>query len=144
MDQAETKAAPRAEAVAHWSADLDESRSELIAEARWFAADALAEASPGLPVGTVGTVQLVVSELITNACKYAPGPCRLEVTVDAEAVVVQFADTSPAIPQPQEACPERIGRHGLEIVRAVADSYHTRPVPGGKRTTVRLNLPPLV
>ncbi|MFE9253214.1 ATP-binding protein [Streptomyces sp. NPDC007088] len=144
MDQAETKAAPPVEEVAHWAADLDESRSELIAQARWFAAEALAAASPALPVATVGTVKLVVSELITNACKYAPGPCRLEVTVDAEAVVVRFADTSSALPQPQDACPERVGRHGLEIVRAVADSYRTRLVPGGKRTTVRLNLPPLV
>lgn len=52
-----------------------------IAEARDMARDFLTslQAVHGLPVSAraMGMVQLVVSELVTNARKYAPGPCLL-------------------------------------------------------------------
>ncbi|WP_370738974.1 hypothetical protein [Streptomyces sp. EN16] len=55
--------------------------SEDIASARGMARDFLEslQAVHGLPVSmrAMGMVQLLVSELVTNARKYAPGPCLL-------------------------------------------------------------------
>lgn len=43
------------------------------------------QAVHGLPVSdrAMSMVELVVSELVTNAYKYAPGPCLLELEVSA-------------------------------------------------------------
>ncbi|WP_431961822.1 ATP-binding protein [Actinacidiphila sp. bgisy160] len=37
---------------------------------------------------SMAMAQLVVSELVTNACKYAPGPFLLELEVDEEVLAV--------------------------------------------------------
>lgn len=64
--------------------------SEEIAAARDLARDFLTsvQAVHGLPVSkrAMGMVQLVVSELVTNARKYAPGPCLLTLEVSDGAV----------------------------------------------------------
>ncbi|MFE7762488.1 ATP-binding protein [Streptomyces sp. NPDC057438] len=89
-----------------------------------------------LPVSAraVGTVQLVVSELLTNACKYAPGPCLLDLEVSGGAVRVTVWDSEPTLPVASAAEPERVGQHGLEIVVAACESYEVRREPVGKST----------
>ena len=89
-----------------------------IAEARAMARDFLTtvQAVHGLPVSerAMGTVQLVVSELVTNARKYAPGPCLLDLEIIEGAVQSSVWDSSITVPSIQAADPERIGLHGLE------------------------------
>jgi len=89
-----------------------------IAEARAMARDFLTtvQAVHGLPVSerAMGTVQLVVSELVTNARKYAPGPCLLDLEIIEGAVQISVWDSSITVPSIQAADPERIGLHGLE------------------------------
>lgn len=52
-------------------------------------------------------VRLVVSELITNAARHAPGPGRLDIQEadSGRAVRITVWDTSPATPQPRPANP---------------------------------------
>ncbi|WP_405650529.1 ATP-binding protein [Streptomyces sp. RK9] len=66
--------------------------------ARSFLTDV--QAVHGLPVSgrAMGMVQLVVSEMVTNACKYAPSPYMLTLEVDAGAVEVSVWDSSPTLP----------------------------------------------
>jgi len=63
-----------------------------IAEARDMARSFLisVQAQHGLPVSAraISTVQLVVSELVTNARKYAPGPCLLDLEIIEDAVQI--------------------------------------------------------
>ncbi len=68
----------------------------------------------GLPVSAraMGMVQLVVSELVTNACKFAPGPCLLNLEMDQGAVQVTVWDTDPSLPVARAADPGRVGQHG--------------------------------
>jgi two-component sensor histidine kinase len=40
-----------------------------------------------------GMVQLVVSELVTNARKYAPGPCLLDLEIVESAVQISVRPT---------------------------------------------------
>ncbi|WP_051852637.1 ATP-binding protein [Streptomyces aureocirculatus] len=103
--------------------------------ARGFLTDV--QAVHGLPVSgrAMGTVQLVVSELVTNARKYAPGPCLLTLEVQDGAVAVTVWDSGTALPAILPPDPARVGQHGLEIVIAVCEGFAVHREPVGKRIT---------
>ncbi|OQD51671.1 ATP-binding protein [Streptomyces phaeoluteigriseus] len=88
----------------------------------------------------MGVVQLVVSELVTNARKYAPGPCLLTLEVTDGAVRVDVWDSSTTLPSVRGIDPERVGQHGLEIVMAVCQSFAVHREPVGKRITATIVL----
>lgn len=118
--------------------------SSCIAEARHHAADFLTrvQAEHGLPVTAraMDTTRLVVSELVTNARKYAPGPVLLELRISGSEVEVVVWDSDPVLPLARAADPGRVGQHGLEIVMAVCAGYEVQREPVGKRVTVRVPL----
>ncbi|MGW0874168.1 ATP-binding protein [Streptomyces sp. NPDC002740] len=84
--------------------------------------------------------QLIVSELVTNALKYAPGPVLMELRLTAHDVDVVVWDSDPTVPAARAADPARIGQHGLEIVKAIARSLVIEQQPVGKRITARIAL----
>src|SRR3954463_4934907 len=92
--------------------------SEEIALARDLARSFLTDvqAVHGLPVSAraMDMVQLVVSEMVTNSRKYAPGPCLLSLEVNEGAVEVSVWDSSTALPLILAPDPGRVGQHGLE------------------------------
>ncbi|MFE9622967.1 ATP-binding protein [Streptomyces sp. NPDC006527] len=116
-----------------------------IAEARLVAARFLAgvQAEHGLPVSdrAMDLTRLVVSELVTNARKYAPGPVLMELRIVGDMVEVAVWDGDPVLPVARAADPGRVGQHGLEIVMAVAQSFEVVREPVGKRITARIALP---
>jgi anti-sigma regulatory factor (Ser/Thr protein kinase) len=118
--------------------------SEPIAEARHSARRFMAEvqAVHGLPVSerARGMVELVVSELVTNAYKHAPGPCLLDLELSDGAVEISVWDTDPALPAACPADPGRVGQHGLEIAMAVCRSFEVRREPVGKRVKAAIVL----
>ncbi|MFJ8140926.1 ATP-binding protein [Streptomyces sp. NPDC096013] len=118
--------------------------SEEIAEARDLARDFLAsvQAEHGLPVSdrAMGMVQLAVSELVTNARKYAPGPCLLTLQVEDGAVRIAVWDSSTTLPLILPPDPTRIGRHGLEIVMALCQTFTIQREPVGKRISASIVL----
>ncbi|MFG2475861.1 ATP-binding protein [Streptomyces fagopyri] len=121
--------------------DSDGSR---IAQARHLTSAFLTTARDdhGIPVvaATVEIVQLIVSELVTNARKYAPGPTLLRLRATGAVVRVELWDSNPVVPAAKPHDPERIGRHGLEIVRALAQTVTVEQTPLGKRITADIAL----
>ncbi|MET9668027.1 ATP-binding protein [Streptomyces sp. NPDC006475] len=115
-----------------------------IADARHHAAVFLDQAHTQheLPVSARARdlTQLVVSELVTNARKYAPGPVLMELRITARAVEVVVWDSDPTVPTPLAPDPGRIGQHGLEIVKAITEELIIEQEPVGKRITARLAL----
>ncbi|CAL9340361.1 ATP-binding protein [Streptomyces cellulosae] len=115
-----------------------------IAQARHLAAEFLGRArtEDGLPVPerVVEITQLVVSELVTNARKYAPGPVALDLRIFGDAVEVVVRDGNPEVPRPRDADPGRVGQHGLEIVMAVAEALDVRQEAEGKSVAARIAL----
>lgn len=110
---------------------------EPVSEARRAARDFLTavQAVHGIRVAdrVAGMVQLVVSELVTNARKYAPGPCLLDLELNDGAVEISVWDTEPTLPVAQATDPGPVGRHGLEVVIGVCRSFEMRREPVGKR-----------
>ncbi|GAA2449318.1 ATP-binding protein [Streptomyces sp. NPDC051041] len=108
-----------------------------IAEARSFAAQFLEQLRTEwcAPVDdrADGAVLLVVSELVTNADRHSDGPYILELEGTGASVKVSVYDSSAALPRAFPRDPERIGRHGLEIVKALAREVTVERVPVGKR-----------
>lgn len=127
----------------HVTAALD-GDGTCIATARGVASEFLerVRTEHGLSVSprAMDVTRLVVSELVTNARKYAPGPVLLELGVTGVVVEVVVWDSDPVMPVARTADPGRVGQHGLEIVMAVSDSFEVRQEPVGKRVTARIAL----
>jgi anti-sigma regulatory factor (Ser/Thr protein kinase) len=108
--------------------------------ARWFLR--WVRSVHGLPVSdrAMGTVQLVVSELVTNAFKYAPGPCLLDLELAEGHIQITVWDSELALPVARVPEPGRVGQHGLEIVMAVSRRFEVRREPVGKRAIATVAL----
>jgi anti-sigma regulatory factor (Ser/Thr protein kinase) len=87
-----------------------------------------------------GDVQLVVSELVTNAERHSHGPYLIELEGTDRYVAVTVYDSSAALPRVYPPDPTRPGGHGLEIVRALSDRFVAEHVPVGKRVRAEFDL----
>ncbi|MEV7004504.1 ATP-binding protein [Streptomyces sp. NPDC093982] len=118
---------------------------EEIAEARAVARLCLEDlqGDHAVPVSdwAVDMVQLVVSELVTNAEKYAPGPYLLTFEVlHGDVVEISVWDTDTRMPVILAEDPQRVGQNRLEIVTAVCQSFEVHREPVGKRVVVAIPL----
>jgi len=85
--------------------------------------------------------QLVGSELVTNARKYAPGPVLLDLRITGDMVEASLWDSDLVLPIARAADAGRVGQHGLEIVMAVAWGFEAQREPVGKSITACLAWP---
>ncbi|MFD5544246.1 ATP-binding protein [Streptomyces sp. NPDC127079] len=86
--------------------------------------------------------QLVVSELVTNALRHAPGPGRLllELLPEHGLLRITVHDRSPRRPRPLDPDPHRVGGHGLHLVARICERFDTVLLGDGKRVTAELSL----
>ncbi|MBQ0850556.1 ATP-binding protein [Streptomyces sp. BH-SS-21] len=115
-----------------------------IAHARHLAAGFLTRAQSEQDVTVsdraMDLTQLVVSELVTNAHRHAPGPIHMELRITGTMVEVTVQDSTRVQPAAHSLDPGRVGQHGLEIVMAVAEHFDVRLEPSGKRVTAHIAL----
>ncbi|MEV7780149.1 ATP-binding protein [Kitasatospora sp. NPDC088351] len=85
-------------------------------------------------LAVAGDVLLMVSELVTNACLYAPGgPRELRLSWDGERLRVEVSDASPVPPRLRPfADPGRPGGYGLRVVDRLARDWGCLPEGEGK------------
>lgn len=81
-----------------------------------------------------------MSELVTNADRHSHGPYILELEGTDASVTVTVYDSSATLPRPYPCDPQRVGRHGLEIVHALATEVTVGRVPVGKCVKAQLSL----
>lgn len=86
--------------------------------------------------------QLIVTELVTNALRHAPGPgsLALEVTPDAALLRITVSDTSPRPPELLTHDARRVGGHGLRLVTRLCDRLHSVALDTGKQVAAHLDL----
>lgn len=79
--------------------------------------------------------QQVVTELVTNAIRHAPGQAsyELELVARADGVRIYVADGSPARPTVAHVAPHVAHGRGMRIVQALAADWGTDEHHGGKR-----------
>ena len=78
-------------------------------------------------------VLLVVSELVTNVVKHAPGPVDVVVLRTGDRVEVRIGDRSSALPVERTVDLSALTGRGLLIVAAYSIAWGVRPtVAGGK------------
>ncbi|MFD8999638.1 SpoIIE family protein phosphatase [Streptomyces sp. NPDC059582] len=77
------------------------------------------------------TTELVVSELVTNAIRYATGPIRLRL-IRERALVCEVFDGGATAPHLRHPRTTDEGGRGLMLVSQVAQRWGTRFVPDGK------------
>ncbi|MCB5164577.1 ATP-binding protein [Streptomyces bambusae] len=82
-------------------------------------------------------VLLVVSELVTNACRHAGGVDEVRVQVCRGELMVEVADGSDAVPaEPADEAKGESGGYGCQLVTALADRWGvtSRTAPGTTET----------
>ncbi|MEV0126090.1 ATP-binding protein [Streptomyces sp. NPDC050703] len=118
-----------------------DSRPEAVAEARDFTRHFLDGLSPAMEEQAAASVELTVSELVTNSVRHARGTsCSLRLTARRETVTVAVTDADPR--PPRERTPDLAGGtggFGWPMVRGLARAVTVSAGPQGK--TVRAHMP---
>lgn len=111
-------------------------------EARRFARQTVSDLLPcdvvdsAVVVSMVETVELVISELVTNAIRASTDPIRLRIEAHNSYLRVSVADSNDAKPMPRAARSMDTHGRGLAIVARLSQAWGTRPTPGGDGKTV--------
>lgn len=109
-----------------------ESSIHLVAEpasagqARRFVAGTLASWGAD---GAVESVELLVSELVTNSVLHAGTPVDLTLACENGLLHVEVHDDSPAIPRPRRFHAEAATGRGLRLVESIATRWGVEKVP---------------
>ncbi len=90
--------------------------------------------TPARSDSAADTVLLVVSELVTNAVRHAPGPLVLILHAEPGRVRISVRDTSTDLPAPRT--PDLVSGNGgfgwPTIIQYLANTVEVVPRPGGK------------
>ena len=110
-----------------------------VGAARDFTRAFLADAAEALPASVLEDVLLVVSELVTNAVRHAPGPCALDLTQDRDQVTIAVSDSFAALPVPRRAdLTSGTGGLGWHLLGDLARYVRVAARPDGKTITAVL------
>ncbi len=85
-----------------------------------------------LPQETFGDLELLSSEVITNAVRYTRAPCVVVVRWTGVRVRVEVTDAGSARPQLRDAPLEAENGRGLLLVESLAAAWGSAPDPAGK------------
>lgn len=90
----------------------------------------------GLHGDRVDTIQMVASELVSNAIDHAQGVITVGLSRAADHVTVAVSDGSELQPRLQPLNPHAVRGRGLQLVDALANRWHWTPRSNGAGKTV--------
>jgi anti-sigma regulatory factor (Ser/Thr protein kinase) len=93
---------------------------------------------PPVPAPLAIDAELVVSELVTNAIRHAPGPCGMILLLSDDELAVTVWDTSAERPVVRQRDGQRFGGHGMHVVHTVSTDVAVAPLGDGKQITAYL------
>ena len=81
----------------------------------------------------VETVELLTSEVVTNAIVHTASSPELVVRLGRDRVRIEVRDESRAVPVVRDADVEALSGRGMAIVQELAGAWGVEHVPRGKR-----------
>lgn len=113
------------------------------AAARGFVRSAVGELlTRPTPDSLCDDLELVVSELVTNAVRAGSPTVSVAVAVDGERIVLRVGDDAGGWPEPRDADVYDTGGRGLPLVSAISSSWGVRMSgSGGKVVWAELRIP---
>jgi anti-sigma regulatory factor (Ser/Thr protein kinase) len=112
-------------------------------QARRFCAEqlelAFGDAAPGSVLAS--DVELIASELVTNAVKAGPADVALELVIHRDLISVAVTDSAPGVARMRDPSPDADSGRGLLIVDRLATSWGVDYLAGGKRVWAELPVP---
>ncbi|MBB0231717.1 ATP-binding SpoIIE family protein phosphatase, partial [Streptomyces calidiresistens] len=124
------------ENTAFWELPADPG---VVARARTLTSERLAQWE--VPEELVFGTELIVSELVTNAIRYAGGPIGLRLIRDRK-LICEVSDPSQTQPHLRRARPADEGGRGLFLVAQIAHRWGSRYTPAGKTIWTEQHLDP--
>ncbi|MGW2227466.1 ATP-binding protein [Streptomyces formicae] len=125
-------------ATQYWPGDCRRTPKEV----RAYVLLTLKHLGEDIPQDTRDALEVITSELVTNAVKHAPGrEVGVTVTLAMTEVAVTVIDHGGTYEplKPRQAAPDEEDGRGLELVAALASHWDQAPTHGGG-TTVRAAL----
>jgi anti-sigma regulatory factor (Ser/Thr protein kinase) len=83
---------------------------------------------------------LLLTELVTNAVRYAGGQISVRAGIRSDLLLVEVRDGSERMPVLGDPHPDAEGGRGLLLVDRLADRWGAEPLPVGKRVWFELSL----
>jgi anti-sigma regulatory factor (Ser/Thr protein kinase) len=77
-------------------------------------------------------LELIVTELVTNACRHAGGVRGIELTARDGRVRVEVSDSDPTLPAKRLPTSDQPGGRGLLLVEALSRAWGAEPDARGK------------
>jgi len=78
------------------------------------------------------TVVLLLSEVVTNAVRHAPGTVHITVTLFGDRVHARVRDENPRTPQPR--APDETGGRGIQLLQRLATRWGVEQHSGEGKT----------
>jgi anti-sigma regulatory factor (Ser/Thr protein kinase) len=104
---------------------------------------ALATTAIGIPIGDFDTAELLISELVTNACKHSSSDwVEIAITLEDEALRIEVSDQDPASIRPRT--PDINGGWGLTLVGELATRWGVERRRPGKMIWIEIDLTPRI
>jgi anti-sigma regulatory factor (Ser/Thr protein kinase) len=94
-------------------------------------------ASP-VPAELGDLVQLVLSELVTNAVRQGDGPIRATLDASGAGLMIEVFDSGHRMPELAASAPDATSGRGLHLVDTVCDAWGVREELDGKTVWARL------
>jgi signal transduction histidine kinase/DNA-binding response OmpR family regulator len=104
--------------------------TDSVADARHFVSSALR--AQGVTDSLVDDIELLVSELVTNALIHGRPPVQLRLRIGDRNVVLEVLDRATYLPRRLRPTVEDEHGRGLQLVALLADRWGTRPTREGK------------
>jgi anti-sigma regulatory factor (Ser/Thr protein kinase) len=125
----------------HHAAYRFDGSGSCVSTAREVARTYLEQCAPLLPDVATGDALVLVSELVTNAVVYAPGPCSLYLVEADTELTIAVSDTSTVTPQPRVPNRDRGGGFGWHLLRHLTRrlDVYVRP-PWGKTVCATMRI----
>lgn len=93
------------------------------------------------PDSVCDDLELVVSELVTNAVRAGSPTVTVAVTIDGDRILLRVSDEAGGWPEPRDADVYDTGGRGLPLVSAISSSWGVRMSGTGKVVWAELRVP---